>query len=120
MKILIVDDSRAMRMILMRGLRQVGLGEYEIIEASNGTEALASIRENGPDLVISDWNMAEMTGIELLEAVRAERLPVKMGLVTTEATAEMREQALALGAAFYITKPFTVETLQEAVSSVLG
>ena len=65
MKILIVDDSKAMRMIVVRTLRQCGISGLQLIEAGNGAEALPIIESQTPDLILCDWNMPEMTGIEL-------------------------------------------------------
>jgi two-component system chemotaxis response regulator CheY len=70
MKILVVDDSKAMRMIVARNLRQAGLGDATIVEAGNGVEGLAAVHADQPDLILSDWNMPEMSGIEFLHAVR--------------------------------------------------
>ena len=72
MKILIVDDSKAMRLIVRRALRQAGLADDGIHEANNGAEALAQIRAASPDLVLSDWNMPEMSGIDLLSTLAKE------------------------------------------------
>lgn len=120
MKILVVDDSRAMRMIVMRVLRQSEYGDAEFEEASDGAEALAAIKDSPPDLVLSDWNMPEMTGIQLLQALGEEGIDVPFGFVTSESTAEMREQAIAAGAKFLVAKPFTADTFQEVLSSVVG
>src|SRR5690348_18273710 len=84
MKILIVDDSKAMRMIVRRQLNEIGLGDAEFIEASDGQEGLTAIREQAPDLVLSDWNMPVMNGIEMLEAINDAGLNVKLGFVTSE------------------------------------
>ncbi len=119
MNILIVDDSKAMRMIVTRTLKQAGLGGNSFSEAGNGREALESIQEAQPDLVLCDWNMPEMNGIELLQALRSEGCEVTFGFVTSEGTPEMRQQASDSGAAFFVTKPFTAETFQEALSSVM-
>lgn len=119
MKILIVDDSKAMRMIVSRVLRQAGYGSATFVEACNGAEALASIRADVPDLVLSDWNMPEMTGIELLQALRAEGSTVRFGFVTSESTPEMREQAIAAGALFHIVKPFTADGFEEVLGASL-
>ena len=70
MKILIADDSKAMRMIVIRTMRQAGLEGHEIIEAENGKEALDLTRAKSPDLILSDWNMPEMSGIEFLRLTR--------------------------------------------------
>lgn len=120
MKILVVDDSKAMRMIIQRTLRQAGFGEHTLAEAQNGLEALSAIREGGVDVVLSDWNMPQMSGIELLLAVKAENLPVRFGFVTSEGTLAMRQQASDAGAEFLIAKPFTVETFEQALRGVVG
>jgi two-component system chemotaxis response regulator CheY len=118
-KILIIDDSRAMRLIVRRTLRQAGLGEHEVVEACDGREGYDLICKGAPDLVLSDWNMPEMSGFELLTELRRNSLNVKFGFVTTEGTAEMRAAATEAGALFMITKPFTPETFRQALTSVL-
>jgi two-component system chemotaxis response regulator CheY len=113
MNVLIVDDSRAMRMIVSRTLRQAGYGDGNLREAADGAEALVAIQADKPDLVLSDWNMPEMNGIELLRALRAEGNDVRFGFVTSESTTEMREVAIAAGAEFLIGKPFTAENFAD-------
>lgn len=120
MKILIVDDSKAMRMIVRRTLRQAGFGDHAVVEANNGKEALENIRQSLPDLVLSDWNMPEMSGIELLDSLRAEGINVKFGFVTTERTPEMRVRASEAGASFLIVKPFTPEDFKDALAPLVG
>jgi two-component system, chemotaxis family, chemotaxis protein CheY len=120
MRILIVDDSRVMRKIVARTLRQAGYGDADISEATNGAEALEAIDKSEPDIVLSDWNMPEMTGIELLKTLSGRGSTLKFGFVTSESTPEMREQAAKFGALFLIAKPFTPETFQEALTPVLG
>jgi two-component system chemotaxis response regulator CheY len=120
MRILIVDDSRAMRMMVRRVLGQIGLREATFEEAENGQEALTAIRADPPDLVLSDWNMPEMSGIELLRALQADGIDVPFGFVTSESTAEMREQAILAGSKFLVAKPFTPETFSQALSSVVA
>jgi two-component system, chemotaxis family, chemotaxis protein CheY len=120
MKVLIVDDSRAMRMIVKRTLRQVGYGAATVNEASNGKEALESIQAERPDLVLSDWNMPEMSGIELLQEIKARSMPVRVGLVTSQGTPEMQQRAKDAGALFLLTKPFTPEAFKAALEPVLG
>jgi len=115
-KILIVDDSKAMRMIVMRALRQAGLGTHKLVEASSGAEALASSQAEKPDLILSDWNMPEMSGIELLRALKAKGMAVKLGFVTSECTEEMQQLAKQEGAVFFLSKPFTPEALQAATT----
>jgi two-component system, chemotaxis family, chemotaxis protein CheY len=118
MKILITDDSKAMRMIVIRTMRQAGFDDHTFVEAEDGAQALAAIKADPPDLVLSDWNMPNMTGIELLETLRSEGIDVPLGFVTSETTPEMRERAVAAGAMFLLAKPFTVDTFSEVLSGV--
>jgi len=119
MKILIVDDSRVMRQIVIRTLRQTGRGGHEIVEAENGRVAFDLVRTEAPDLVLSDWNMPQMSGIDCLSALRAAGSQVTFGFVTSEGSDEMRQRARAAGAAFLIAKPFTPESFDEALRTVM-
>ena len=119
MKVLIVDDSRAMRMIVKRTLRQAGYSGLEIKEAANGKEALDAIISDSPDLVLTDWNMPEMTGIELLLALKEKEIKVKVGVVTSQGTAEMQAQAKNAGALFLLAKPFSADTFRAALEPVM-
>lgn len=120
MKILIVDDSKAMRMIVRRTLRQAGFAEHDLDEAGNGTEALDQLHRASFDVVLSDWNMPVMSGMELLTALKAEKSPVRFGFVTSEGTPAMRKQASDAGAEFLIAKPFTTDCFVRALRPVLG
>jgi len=113
-RVLVADDSRVMRQIVVRTLRQAGF-DWEVREAADGQEALDAIRADEPDVVLSDWNMPNLTGIELLEAIRAEGFETPFGFVTSEGSAEMRQQAEAAGALFLIAKPFTPEVFRDAI-----
>ena len=117
MRVLIADDSKAMRMIVLRTLRQSGLQIDEVHEAEDGAEALAAVPTFAPDLIMSDWNMPNMTGIELLEKLAAEGVKVPFGFVTTEATPDMRARASTAGAKFLISKPFTPDSFRDALSA---
>ncbi len=119
MKILIVDDSKAMRMIVKRTLRQAGFGGHDIKEAVNGKDALSVMNGWTPGLILCDWNMPEMNGLELLKNVKSEGIPGAFGFVTTEGTAEMRAAAIDAGARFLITKPFTAQTFEAELSKYL-
>jgi two-component system, chemotaxis family, chemotaxis protein CheY len=119
-KILVADDSRVMRQIVIRTLRQAGFDGHEVIEAADGKQARDAVLNEKPDLVVSDWNMPEMTGIQVLGALRAAGNSVPFGFVTSECTPEMQNAAEAAGALFFIIKPFTPERFKEALSSVLG
>ncbi len=118
-EILVIDDSRAMRMIVMRHLRQAGYGEATFLEAADGREGLALIRSRQPSVVLSDWNMPEMDGLELLRELRSSGSDISFGFVTSETTEEMHDLAFAEGADFLITKPFTVPAFEEALASVM-
>lgn len=120
MDILIVDDSKTMRIILQRAIRQAGYRTLTVAEAENGVQALNAIAGEQPRLILSDWNMPEMSGIDFLRQVRAAQNPVPFGFVTSEASAEMKNLALQTGASFLLTKPFTSEDIQEVLSPVLG
>jgi two-component system, chemotaxis family, chemotaxis protein CheY len=119
MKILVADDSRAMRMIVIRTLRQAGYGGHEIIEAENGRQGLETATQQAVDLILSDWNMPEMTGIEFLRALRAGGSTTPFCFVTSEGSEEMRELALSSGAVGLIAKPFTAEAFSDVLSSVV-
>ena len=113
MKALVVDDSRSMRAILSKQLKELG---FQVAEAPGGVEALRILNEQGAfDLVLLDWNMPEMDGRTLLEKLRAEpefaELPIMM--VTTESEMEQVEVALEAGASEYLMKPFDRQALAE-------
>jgi two-component system chemotaxis response regulator CheY len=109
-----------MRLIVRRTLRQAGFGHHEVEEASNGIEALERISQSCPALVISDWNMPEMTGIELLNELNRRKVAVRFGFVTTEGTADMRALADQAGALFLIAKPFTPEQFEATLRPILS
>ena len=117
-KILIVDDSATMRKIITRVLRQANLEVETILEAGNGVEGLEKIVSD-PDIqmILSDINMPEMNGIDFVKAIRTkhdkDKMPVIM--ITTEGGEAMVETALAAGANDYVTKPFTPDSIREAL-----
>ena len=115
MRILIVDDSRAMRMILRRALRQAGYGNHVVVEAENGQFALEEFKRHPPDLVLADWHMPVMDGLALMKALSARGSRVPMGMVTAEHTPQMRRRAREAGASFFVAKPFSSDVLQAAL-----
>ncbi|MGD0808181.1 MAG: response regulator [Acidimicrobiales bacterium] len=119
MGILVVDDSRAMRMIVLRELRRAGHETRDAMEAENGRVALERVRQGGAHLVLSGWNMPEMNGITLLRALRREGFDVPFGFITSESTAHIHREALDAGADFVITKPFSGEVLSAQVEQAL-
>ena len=119
--VLLVDDSSTMRKIISRSLRQAGLDFGEILEAGDGLEALAVLEKESVDIVLSDINMPNMNGFQLLAEIKGDdklkHLPVLM--VTAEARKEDIVAAAQGGAAGYIVKPFTKATLEEKVTLIL-
>lgn len=120
MKILIVDDSKAMRMIVKRSLKAATrFAKAEIIEAEDGAEALGVIETETPDIVLSDWNMPRMSGMELLQALGERGEVPTFGFITSESTPEMYDRAMAAGARFLVSKPFTPESLERALEDAV-
>ena len=115
MNIMVVDDSMAMRMIVIKTLREAGFTGHQTIQAKDGAKALEMIKADRPDLVLCDWNMPNMTGPELLCALNDEGIKPKFGFVTTEATQVMKDKATELGARFLIAKPFTPDSFKAAL-----
>jgi two-component system, chemotaxis family, chemotaxis protein CheY len=118
MKILVVDDSKVMRKLVIRAIRQAGFPDADVIEAEDGEEAVDLARANAPDVILADWNMPKKTGIEMLEALRAEGDPVKVGFVTSESSVAIRQQADGAGASFLLTKPLNPDALADALAKV--
>jgi two-component system chemotaxis response regulator CheY len=120
MRVLIVDDYHTMLRILRNLLRQLSLENVE--EASDGEEAFSKLQTQPCDLVISDWNMQPVTGLDLLKRVRADtkikRIPFIM--VTAESKTENVIAAKQAGVSNYIVKPFNSETLRAKIASVMG
>jgi two-component system chemotaxis response regulator CheY len=111
MRALVIDDSRAVRIIIGRILREIGM---EVIEAGHGVEGLEQLRRN-PDveLILVDWNMPEMNGIDFIRTVRSQRAyaGLRILMVTTETESEQVTRALNAGANEYLMKPFSKEVL---------
>ncbi len=119
MHILIVDDSKAMRAIVTRAVKAAGFAGASYEEAGNGVAALAAIRARPPDLVLTDWNMPEMSGFQLIQALRASGSAVRVGFVTSESDPALRDQAMQAGALFVLCKPFTPDAVKAALQPVL-
>jgi two-component system, chemotaxis family, chemotaxis protein CheY len=118
-KILVVDDFATMRKVIRNLLKQVG---YEnIAEAEDGVLALRVLKSQKVDLVISDWNMPNMTGLELLKSVRADEdlKTTPFLMVTAEALQDNVIAAVKAGVSNYIVKPFTAEVLNEKITKIL-
>ncbi|MBI5887384.1 MAG: chemotaxis response regulator CheY [Deltaproteobacteria bacterium] len=119
MKILVVDDFSTMRRIIKNILRE--LGYYNVEEAEDGAVAFEKLKGGGFDFVVTDWNMPNMPGIDLLKAIRADEslmhIPVLM--VTAESQKENVVQAVEAGVNNYIVKPFTATALKERIDLIL-
>jgi len=119
-KFLVVDDFSTMRRIVRNLLKELGFSNVQ--EAEDGVDALHKLRGDQFDFVVSDWNMPNMTGIELLRAIRADaalkHLPVLM--VTAEAKKENIIEAAQAGASGYVVKPFTAATLDEKLKKIFA
>lgn len=118
-KILVVDDFATMRKVVRNLLKQVG---YEdIVEAEDGVMALRTLKSQKIDVIISDWNMPNMSGLELLKAVRADEELAKTPflMVTAEALQDNVVAAVKAGVNNYIVKPFTAEVLNEKIKKII-
>jgi two-component system, chemotaxis family, chemotaxis protein CheY len=119
--VMIVDDSAAIRKILQRVLVQAGVAVGTVHEANDGSQALELLKTHKVGLILSDINMPNMDGIELLSRLKADaqykHLPIVM--VTTEGSQARVMQALELGAAGYVRKPFTPEQIKEKLTGVI-
>jgi len=118
MRVLVVDDFSTMRRIIKNILRQLGFSN--IIEADDGAAAWEILNKDQVDFVISDWNMPQMTGIELLRKVRAseEFADMPFLMVTAEAQQENIIEAVQAKVSNYIVKPFTAETLGQKINKI--
>ncbi len=117
-KVLVVDDSPTMRRIVANTLKRIGYSESK--EAENAQEALILLGGNEFDLIVTDWNMPGMSGLDFIKSVRSDNsntLPILM--VTTRSEAEDVKEALQAGANSYIVKPFTPQVLKEKIDSIV-
>jgi len=117
MKILIVDDSSTMLRIIENTLKR--LNQKDIVKALNGVEAVEKYKENKFDLIITDWNMPEMNGYDLVKYIRSINKDIPIIMVTTEGGKKEVIKALKAGVNNYIVKPFTPQTLKEKLSLII-
>lgn len=121
LKVLIVDDSAAMRAVIKKTLKAAGFSLEESYEASDGAQALEILRSRPVDVVLSDLHMPNLNGMDLLKALHDEGLvPKCFILVTTEGRKDRLKEALALGARGYVIKPFQPEGLRKILSLFVG
>jgi two-component system chemotaxis response regulator CheY len=120
MRFLVVDDSSTMRRIIVNTLNK--LGHQECLEAGNGREGIERLGQGAVDMIITDWNMPEMSGIDFIRAVRTmdghAATPVLM--VTTNAAKDDIVEALRAGVTNYVVKPFTPDVIKEKIDAVLA
>ena len=120
MKILVVDDFSAMRRILKNVLSQIGL--TNIIEADDGTTALDVLKENKVDLIVSDWTMPKMSGLDLLKTVRSNKDTKNTPFLMVTASSQRDDllKAIQAGVSNYIVKPFTADTVKEKLMLIFN
>lgn len=116
MKILIVDDSLAMRKIIKWNLKNSEFHDHQILEASCSQDALQIIECKRPDLVITDWNMPELGGLELLKTLRDANNFVKFGFVITQSTTNIQNIAKETGADFIVSNPSSLNSFKTQIS----
>lgn len=118
-KVLVVDDFATMRRIIKNVLKQIGF--TKILEADDGTTALEVLKENKVDLIISDWNMPNMTGLDLLKTIRGEKSTqsIPFLMVTAEAQKDNVIQAVQSGVSNYLVKPFTADAIKAKLTQIL-
>jgi len=118
MKVLIVDDFATMRRIVRNVLKQIGF--TNMVEADNGKAALKVLKKEKIDLILCDWNMPEMPGIDLLKAIKSddELKNIPFVMVTAEAQKDNIIEAVKAGVSSYVVKPFTAETVSEKLNTI--
>jgi len=120
--ILIVDDSLPMRSVIKRTLKAAGYGGSELLEAANGKQAVELMKTSWIDMVITDYNMPVMNGLELIKTIKNDDLlkEIPVVVVSTEGHESKIKAFMDCGAAGYITKPFTPEAVRDLIVTILG
>ncbi len=118
MKILIVDDSIVMRSMIKRALESAGVSA-QIFEAGDGVQAMAQLTEN-PNLILCDWKMPNMDGIEFLRRIRSQGHEIPLVMVTSENSPEKKKQAFDAGASGFLMKPFSAEELIQEIKEMVS
>lgn len=122
LNIMIVDDSPVMRAFIRKTISLTGLDIGDCYQAANGEDALQSLKNTWVDLILTDINMPQMTGEELIRRLENDELlrSIPVLVVSTDASQVRMQRLLALGAKGYVTKPFLPETLRDEVEKILG
>ena len=118
-KVLIVDNNKAARRLIRRSLRQSGFSNIEVEYAVDGLDALQKFKIFLPHLVLSDWHLTGMSGIELLQSLNNQYNDVNLAFITAEITKDMRMQSDENGALFFLAKPSTVELFKSTFAPYL-
>ena len=120
--ILIVDDSLPMRSVIKRTLKAAGFGKSELFEAANGQKALDLMKNSWVDMIITDYNMPVMNGLEFIKTIKKDDLfkDIPVVVISTEGNETKIKEFMDCGAAGYITKPFTAEAIRDLIVNILG
>ncbi|RLB44248.1 MAG: response regulator [Deltaproteobacteria bacterium] len=120
--VLIVDDSRVMRSVLKKTMQMCGFNVGQILEAGDGREALEVLKTNWVDLVVTDYNMPQMNGLELIEEMKRDEVlsGIPVIVVTTEGSEQKIKALLDKGASDYLQKPFTPEQMKSKLNRLVG
>ena len=121
-KMLVVDDSLPMRSIIIRTIKASGFSDAEFLEAENGKKALEMLANEWVDLVVTDYNMPDMNGMELIKEMKRDEVlhAIPVLVVTTEGSQQKVEEFIEKGAAGYVKKPFTPEEIRYHITNILG
>ncbi len=122
MRVLVVDDSAVTRQLIRRTIGLSGLDITEVLEAFDGADAIRVLAEHGADVLITDINMPRMGGVELVRAVRSDKLlgHIPVLVVSTDGSAARRDVMAGLGVTGYLSKPFRPEDLRRHLAGVVG
>jgi two-component system, chemotaxis family, chemotaxis protein CheY len=120
MTVLVVDDSSVMRMVIIKELKKIGSIGDSVMEAADGVEAVKMAAENTFDLILMDWNMPNMLGIDAVRAIRAAGNKTPIIMVTTEGERSNVVIAIQSGANDYLVKPFSLDDFRKKVSNLCG
>lgn len=117
-KVLVVDDSTALRMVIKKVLRETDINFTEILEAANGKEALEVLDKSEVDLIFSDINMPEMNGLDFIQGMRDKNIDTPVVVISTDGSQDTVIQAIKLGAKGYIKKPFSADKLKTVFDKI--
>ncbi len=120
--ILIVDDSLPMRSVIKRTIKAAGYGNADLLEAANGQEAMDLLKNSWVDIVMTDYNMPVMNGLELIKNIKKDEISkdIPVIVISTEGNESKIQEFMDSGAEGYITKPFTAEAIRDLIVNILG